>query len=282
MKIQSLSVVVPSNNCVNSCKCCVSRMHLDADLYRHSNRETEIVYGEYLKRLNFARDNGCNTLLITGSTEPQQNMTFIKRLGKKIREMDHPFRWVEIQTTGVLFDEGTFNDLREVGVNTVALSIFSFDDEVNKECRGSNLDVDIRRFCQKVKEWDFNLRICVNLSDYITETPDEIFKLCKDLGADQVTIRKLWHDGSGSEQSMWCQEHDTDLDEKINNYLSWRKTIRKLETGPVIRDVMGMGVVFDGDCMARDKIDETELRYLVLRPNGKLYSAWDTPASLVF
>jgi hypothetical protein len=41
-----------------------------------------------------------------------------------------------------------------------------------------------------------------------------------------------------------------------------------------------MAVVFDKDCMAKGSMED--FKYLVVRPNGKLYSSWDDPASLIF
>jgi hypothetical protein len=43
---------------------------------------------------------------------------------------------------------------------------------------------------------------------------------------------------------------------------------------------MDMSVVLDNDCMAKGSNDD--FKYLIIRPNGKLYSSWDDPASLIF
>ena len=39
--------------------------------------------------------------------------------------------------------------------------------------------------------------------------------------------------------------------------------------------------VLDEDCMAKAD-GRDEYNYLILRPNRKLYSKWDDPASLIF
>ena len=43
-----------------------------------------------------------------------------------------------------------------------------------------------------------------------------------------------------------------------------------------------MSVMIDDDCMAKDIEQHTDFKYLVLRPNGKLYGSWDDPVSLIF
>ena len=42
-----------------------------------------------------------------------------------------------------------------------------------------------------------------------------------------------------------------------------------------------MSIVIDDDCMAQHA-EKDIVKYLILRPNGKLYSRWDTPGSLIF
>ena len=41
------------------------------------NGKMNYIANDYLKRMEFARDNGCNTVMITGTSEPQQNKDFL-------------------------------------------------------------------------------------------------------------------------------------------------------------------------------------------------------------
>jgi len=41
-----------------------------------------------------------------------------------------------------------------------------------------------------------------------------------------------------------------------------------------------MTVVVDNDCMNKDNIEN--LKYVILRENGKLYCQWDDEGSLIF
>ena len=46
-------------------------------------------------------------------------------------------------------------------------------------------------------------------------------------------------------------------------------------------DYMGFSTVVDEDCMAQEaRIDS--VKYLIIRPDGHLYSKWDSKASLIF
>ena len=38
----------------------------------------DLYLKDYKRRLEFARDNGCNTVMLTGSSEPQQNKSFLQ------------------------------------------------------------------------------------------------------------------------------------------------------------------------------------------------------------
>jgi hypothetical protein len=78
--------------------------------------------------------------------------------------MCNPFRNIEMQTTGALIDTTMLRFLRNhVGVNTISMSLFSFNDNENQKCRhGPKLN--ILDFCNAVKLYDFNLRLSVNLT----------------------------------------------------------------------------------------------------------------------
>jgi hypothetical protein len=292
MKIQSLSVVVPGKKCINDCLCCVSKMNADDKRYKNQLEENLAFYdlylNDYIKRLEFCRDNGCNTLMLTGNIEPQQNKRFLVDFGIMMRLMRNPFRNIEMQTTGMLIDNTMLRLLRNhVGVNTISLSLFSLDDEENQLCRGGSrterINVPIFELCREVKLYDFNLRLSINLTKYFDDYPlDRLFGHCNQYGADQITLRKLYDAGDGSPQSKWVQENSIDKGaySELCRYVSAAPVLRQLEYGQTAHEIMGMSVVLDDDCMAKG--DNTDFKYLIIRPNGKLYSSWDDPAGLIF
>ena len=54
-----------------------------------------------------------------------------------------------------------------------------------------------------------------------------------------------------------------------------------LEYGSARYDYHDFSVVIDEDSMSQDE-NKTAVKYLILRPNGHLYSKWDNKASLIF
>ena len=290
MKIQSLSVVVPNKGCVNSCKFCVSRMHRSE--YENFLTTKSLYYDlykkDYFDRLNFARDNNCNTIMLTGDSEPQQNWDFLKFFGDINQSLEKPFRNIEMQTTGTLLDDHYLYFLRHhVGVKTISLSMSSFDNDKNQEYNGTpdKIKVDIKTLCNRIKKYRFNLRVSINLTDWFNAmTPEEIFTYCKnELDADQVTFRVLYVSGNGNSQDKWIAKHSatSKLINNITNYVAEKgRSLEVLEFGATKYSLSKMSVVVDDDCM--NKVPKDSLKYLVLRENCKLYTKWDDEGSLLF
>ncbi|SHI79615.1 radical SAM protein [Thermoclostridium caenicola] len=294
MKIQSLSVVVPNKKCINNCRFCVSRMHESP--YKNMMDENlpffDLYQRDYIKRLEFARDNGCNTVMLTGNSEPQQNRSFLQAFGTMNNNLSKPFRWIEMQTTGVLLDESYLRFLRNhVGVSTISVSLSAFDDDINAEYNGTlpQLKVNLRKLCALIKKYDFNLRLSVNMTDYFTgRSPEEILTYARqELLADQVTFRVLYTStddvNAQTQQDKWILEHGASPEtlDAIKKYVTEKgRALEILEFGAVKYSVMGMSTVIDDDCMST--VPKESLKYVILQPNCKLYSKWDDPASLIF
>lgn len=292
MNIQSLSIVVPNRSCINNCKFCVSRMHCE-DIPYHiqiDNPDFETHQSDYLKRLAFARDNGCNTVMLTGSSEPQQNKQFLQYFAEMNKRLEKPFRWIEMQTTGVLLDDGYLNFLRKsVGVNTISVSITSFDDEVNRSYvqMPEKYAVNLQELTKKIKSFGFNLRLSVNMTDYFNKYHQNaagFFEDAKKLfNPDQMTIRLLYKSNDGSPQSDWVNEHacnEAVTNEIVDNVRSNGIQLERLPYGRIKYSYLGMSLVVDDDCMSKTAVED--YKYLILQPNCRLYSRWDDTASLIF
>ena len=100
MNIQSLSIMVPcGGHCMNNCKFCVSRMRDDESIFGKEIISATNIPQSYIDRIKYVRDAGCDNMIITGTTEPQQNMEFIKVLLWKInKNLPKPFYNIAIQT----------------------------------------------------------------------------------------------------------------------------------------------------------------------------------------
>ena len=290
MEVQSLSVCVPTPKCVNNCAFCVSKMKESdyTNQIEKNKRFRDLYRKDYIKRLQFARDNGCNTVILTGDGEPLQNLRFLDDFSEWNDKLTSPFHWIEIQTSGILLDEEMLRHLRNtVGVNTISLSLSNvFDSIDNAKINGipEKLFFSIQNLCAEIKRYDFNLRLSLNMTDaYDDRSVEEIFQMAKKLGANQITFRVLYTSGLDTKEDKWIEKHacDSDAINEIDDYIEANgNKLEVLPFGATRYSVNGMSVVIDSDCMATE-VKQT-IRYLVLRPNCKLYSRWDDKGSLIF
>jgi len=280
----------------------------------HENKY-ENTFDEFqiTKRIKWAIMNGINTCIITGTGEALQNYHFLGRLADIFRKMDHPFPNVELQTSGVMLNAfedkiaaktgrpyaGYYNVgiLKELGVNTISLSVSDiFDSENNAKIIGMNekLKFKIVAICKFIRDNHFNLRLSLNMTNvYNDKSPELILNLCRILGANQITFRKLYHGDDNSSQTQWVKANackDSKITE-INQYIAGvpqefggqkghGAPLYRLPFGPMAYSIEGMSTVVDDNCMNKESFDV--LKYVVLRENGKLYSQWDDEGSLIF
>jgi len=258
------------------------------------------------KRIKWAVMNGINTCIITGTGEALQNKPFLYALTDIFKELDHPFPNVEFQTSGVLLTAAdNIQHLRDLGVNTISLSVSDVYDNFNTEIIGMppSLRFDLKELCQRIKYEGFNLRLSLNMTKYYDDcTPKDLINRCKHLGADQVTFRKLYFADDNSEQTQWVKQNSCEklLDEikyyiqgipmEITNVGGFKlpkpgrpangTLLYKLPFGASVYSINGMSTVIDADCMSKQ--NDEALKYVILRENGKLYARWDDEGSLIF
>ena len=315
MNIQTLSIVVPTKGCVNNCPFCVSRMH------ENNYHDKKVDMFSLKKRIKWAIMNGINTCVITGTGEALQNYHFLGRLADLFDEMSHPFPNVEFQTTGVMLmdyeesgaissKDGAYrpvrhyhgiNILKELGVNTVSLSVSDvFDDVRNNEIIGTKekTKIELAALITLLKSYNFNVRLSLNmLKHYNLRSPEEILTRCKELGADQVTFRKMYSsEDKDSPESAWvaansCSEMKireiiqyvaggSDFIDPRVKTVGHGKYLYTLPFGAKVYSILGMSTVVDDDCMSKN--NDEALKYAILRENGKLYARWDDEGSLIF
>jgi len=120
------------------------------------------------------------------------------------------------------------------------------------------------------------------VNDYDKYTVKQVIDKCKELGADQVTFRKLYKSELNNEIDKWIEENASTkfYDELVEYVKNNGRFLGVLPFGPSIYDVEEMSMVIDADCMSETATDT--YKYLILRENCKLYSKWETRASLIF
>lgn len=322
MNIQSLSIVVPAG-CPNHCRFCVSKLHGDAHQNQmEKNRRFRDLYDrDFGDRMAFARDNGCNTLMFTGDGEPLMNLDFIERVANINSLLDHPFRWLELQTSGLTLDDEKLRWLRnKIKVSTISLSLSALENEANAEYNQTpeKLKVKIEELCAEIKRYDFNLRLSLNLTGWFDRFVEEhgwskfcggdlnprpqsnawvnqlshpqwiemvspIFQRAKKFGADQITFRVLYESQDPTSPiNKWIEENRASgfLVEALQKRVEQGRGLEKLPFGAYRYSVDGMSCVLDQDCMSTE--GKEAIKYLILRPDSKLYTKWDDDGSILF
>lgn len=279
--IKSLSISVPAAGCVNDCKFCVSKMKDDWKCFGTTD---EYLTEEAIRNaINAGIKAGIKSVIITGTVEPLQNMKIVQRICKVFREIDPADVSLEIQTSLCYGAMTTpyIKKLNDWGVDVVAVSIASFNDETNYKIMG----IPVSRWHSIYDAFDYinctdmTLRVCINVSDmtfskrmfYFGDTLEEqILEEIQSLGANQITIRRLYNDGSDTPQAKWIKEHELSED----FWSGFKNTLSEICVPVNSIDWLLDGykhIRIDEDCMGK----QDESRYWVLRPDGKIYLGWD-------
>jgi uncharacterized Fe-S cluster-containing radical SAM superfamily enzyme len=237
--------------------------------------------------LQYARDNGCNVVVLTGTGEPIQNPDFLDFFNKVNNTLQTPFKSIELQTTGVMLNDQILAHLRNIGITTISFSISNiFDNDRNLNLIGcaEKMKFNVFETIKLVKKHDFNLRLSLNLvNDYDIFPVTMVIDRCKELGADQITFRKLYKSDLNNKIDQWIEKNaSVDFYDRLVKQVEEKgKFLGYLPFGPKIYDIDEMSVVVDSDCMA-EEVHKNTFKYLVLRENCRLYTRWDTKASLLF
>jgi len=259
-----------------------------ANQIENNARYFDLYEKDYINRMAYARDNGCNSVMLTGDGEPLLNRDFLKFFTHCNRLLTKPFRQIELQTSGQTLNDECLCFLRStVGVSVISLSISALDSIDNRNYNNPINEqywVDIAHLCSEIKQYDFTLRLSLNLTSWFSDVSvNEIFTSAKNLGANQLLFRVLYEDGGDSAEEQWVRNHSCTLLKinEIREYITTNgRALNRLPFGAIKYSVEGISCVLDADCMHREVTED--LKYLVLQPDCKLYSHWSDVGSLIF
>lgn len=298
MKIQSLSICCPAKKCINHCATCTARQHSNpyTDKYSSLKKCDSFKYWEdVILRMKLVREHGCDTIMLTGSNEPQQNRRWLESLFLAMKTLPNPYPNIEMQTTGAFMDFDYIQYLHACGLNTLAISTFNiFDDAVNRkieQCADTKLC--IADLCENAYYFDMDIRLCINVTDWALcghtmatprQSVEDILDRCAELYAKQVTFRKMWSN-KGTPEADWISKnctHDEEILTAVKEIVTEKGTLLKtLPYGAGLYKYKGFTIVVDTDSMAKEETN-TALKYVIIREDGKAYSSWDDPSSLIF
>ena len=131
--------------------------------------------------------------------------------------------------------------------------------------------------------YDLYLRHYLKRLEFCRDNGVSTLMLTGNYEPQQITFRVLYQSGQDTEQDQWIAQHSARpaLVDDIRDYIvSKGRPIGKLEYGQTKYSVQGLTTVLDDDCMSQEV--KQEMKYLILRPDCKLYSRWEDPASLLF
>lgn len=279
LNVRSLSIVVPTKQCVNSCKFCVSKLHPHdyPDLSREDTFEEK--YFNILERLSTA---GAHIAILTGEGEPLQNKRFLEIFGRLNKQLKEPL-YIELQSSGVMLSDENLKFLKEtVGANLISLSVTDLmNDKNNMNIIGVHpkLSFNLADISKRIKAAGLMLRYSLNLIKvYDNYDLEDMFDHMKSNGIDQVTFRILFSEGE-CEIDKWIKQNSVSK-EFINKMYDYVKNNGKiLGTMPTRYSVKGMSVCIDDDCMGRKEIQQ--MRYLIIRPDGNIYTKWDSTEKFI-
>jgi molybdenum cofactor biosynthesis enzyme MoaA len=271
--IGSLQITVPAG-CMNDCGFCVYRQH--ATKYKTDwKSDHERWHREVRRRLRYAADR-VEAVMITSHGEPTVNMAYIEDVMAILNKIAPWLAQVEIQTSGVGLTEEKLDRLYELGLRVISLSIPALEKysiiELMRAPRKFNYDPIA--LSEKIRSKGFTLRLSIAMTNWFDEfTLDEILNQLKSIWKpDQVSFKKLFgaDDLSSKRYDDFAQEF------KSREYTR----LELLPLGVWKYEAYGIGIVWNDDCMVSGA-QETP-RYLILQPDGRLYTRWDMKASVIF
>lgn len=273
MKAQNLTISVPYSGCDKDCPYCVSKMtgYIDTnELLIESNLD---------KVRKIAEIAQVSSILLTGKGEPCLNSDWIEKYCELFR--NYP---IELQTNGLklLKEVDLLSNLHDAGLDVLALSLDKLED----------FETFQPLFAQ-AKLLDLVLRVTLNITKLIPidTTAERILGLCREAHIDQLSFRQItipryveprgkecqdvmvWiHNNVGQDQYSGLVEQVTRMDPRV---------IRKLPYGATVYDVNGIAVTWFDYCI-QDQHGVDDIRSLIFQEDGHLYTAWNSPASILF
>lgn len=265
MKANNITVCVPSRGCTRDCPYCVSKMTPDSiGVYKFTEERVALS-------LNFAKTMGATSLLVTSRGETLLNFEDVRMVMRIAKEINLP---TEIQTNGDV-DEYV-RELAESGLSVYAVSI----DNAGQVERQKGLYKDIIAN-------SMILRWTVVLHDVSMKmNVEEWLKLAESHGVRQLTFRKLTvpHSPRDKLPAQWISEHVHNLEpwmKELDTFVEKRKVIRTLVFGPKVIEAGSISLTYFPYCI-QESGNEEELRSLILREDGHVYTDWNSVASVLF
>jgi organic radical activating enzyme len=265
MKANNITICVPSDGCTRDCPYCVSKMTPDSiGVYKFNEERVRLA-------LNFATTLGATSLLITSRGEPMLNIEDVRMVLRAAKEKYLP---TEIQTNGDV-DEYV-EELAQGGLSVYAVSIDNAGQVKSQQ-----------QLYRRIIDNSMILRWTVVLHEETMKMGvAEWLALAESHGVRQLTFRKLTVPNNPRDPAPaeWIANNTHPLDAwmgALDRYVEKRKVIRTLAFGPKVIEAGSISLTYFPYCI-QESGNEEELRSLILRDDGHVYTDWNSMASVLF
>jgi len=282
MKIQTLSIVAGTSACDASCPYCISRMTPKQGV---GLKEKESDWLKFDKACKLAQINNVSTVLITGKGEPLLYPDQLTKILEKMERFEFPL--IEVQTNGLALGrewekyKPYLEKWRQLGLNTIALSIVHYKQERNKEIYSPGSEYpDLEKLIKNLHRLGYSIRLsCVMLKNYIDsiEEVKNLVERAKEWNVEQLTIRSVKVPEKSQDQKAfnWTKQRvlsrGTLVD--ISDFFDKNATrLMTLDHGGVVYDFRDQNLCLT-DCLTM-KSNSENLRQLIFFPDGHLRYDW--------
>lgn len=281
MKIQTFSIVAGTSVCNARCPFCISKMTPEQGINLKLEKTNWI---NFYKACRLAQVNNVSTVLITGKGEPLLYPDQITDFLKHMKRFEFPL--IEVQSNGMILERDKKYNVylkkwRELGLNTIAISIVHYNKEKNKGIYSPDKDyINLEHLIKKLHSFGYSVRLaCIMLKGYI-DNVEEIKKLAefsKKLDVEQLTIRgvSVPKKSRSSDIYNWTKEHILSKKKivEIKKFLDRdADKLMTLDHGGIIYDLDGQNICLT-DCLSIRPATE-DLRQLIFFPDGHLRYDW--------
>ncbi len=171
----------------------------------------------------FAAFPGLIHWVAIGGGEP----TLYPNLIKLIEYLKNKTRIILLMTNGVLIAENPtlLDNLINVGLNRVQLSLESPNKEIHNQIRGSgNFDI-VMKATQVIINRKIKLAFRMTLNGLNYQGYADFIKLCKNIGADEANLRRVIPVGNASKNFSWDCIPEKDYIDLLENFPKLEKKI---------------------------------------------------------
>jgi len=283
MKATSISIKL-SAGCNANCPFCISKT-----TFKPNKKYTDCPKDNLIKGLSFAEYNKVDTVLITSDGEP---LTRFAAVGETLSLINRAFRFPvkELQTNGSLLTDEILDYYTPI-LNVISISAADIDPAKSNEImkmKRLSFEEAIKLIKNHPRARNLMIRLSLNMTNQfsVDKLPTFVDYLV-DLGVHQLTLRTLGKPTQPDKYpkiTKWIEENSISQEETYNIIRLIAKegiAVRPIDYNPDqwVYDYRGIGVTV-ASCWSAP-IRGSEIRSLIIQPDGGLYTSWTERGSRI-